>query len=248
MRVALYYAPPIDDPLHDAASAWLGRDAETNAPRRQPDLPDITAITEDARGYGFHATLKAPMRLAEGVSWDRFVSEVEDLAASIRPFDLPRLSVQDVHGFLAIREAEPSHALQALADLCVASIDHLRAPLTETELAKRRKNGLPPAQEALLARWGYTYVFGEFFFHMTLTRRLSAAEKAIYLPAATDYFDAMLDHPRRVTDIAIFTQPSPSAPFTIAQRFSLAPTFSRPPLPSPPTVILSKAKDPRFFS
>ena len=28
MRVALYYAPPITDPLHAAASAWLGRDAE----------------------------------------------------------------------------------------------------------------------------------------------------------------------------------------------------------------------------
>ncbi len=222
MRVALYYAPPIDDPLHAAASAWLGRDAETNAPVRQPALPDIAAVTADARGYGFHATLKAPMRLAEGVTWDRFVAEVEALAAGIRPFDLPPLSVQDLHGFLAIRETAPSHALQALSDLCVAGVDHLRAPLLEAELAKRRKNGLPPVQEALLSRWGYTYVFGEFFFHMTLTRRLTAAERAIYLPAATDYFDALLEQPRRVTDIAIFTQASPDAPFVIAQRVPLA--------------------------
>ena len=223
MRVALYYAPAIDDPLHAAASAWLGRDAETNGPARQPDLPDIAAITADARDYGFHATLKAPMRLAEGVSWDCFVAEVERLAAGIRAFELPRLSVQDVHGFLAIREAEPSHALQALSDVCVAGVDHLRAPLSEAELAKRRRNTLPPVQEALLSRWGYTYVFGEFFFHMTLTRRLSAREKAIYLPAATDYFDALLEQPRRVTDIAIFTQAAPGAPFVIAQRIALAP-------------------------
>ena len=222
MRVALYYAPPITDPLHAAASAWLGRDAETNAPARQPDLPDIAAITQDARGYGFHATLKAPMRLAEGVTWDRFVAEAETLAAGIRPFDLPPLSVQDLHGFLAIRETEPSHALQALSDLCVAGVDHLRAPLSEAELAKRRKNTLPPVQEALLSRWGYTYVFGEFFFHMTLTRRLSAAEKAIYLPAATAHFAAVLDQPRRVTDLAIFTQAAPGAPFTIAQRIPLS--------------------------
>lgn len=220
-RVALYYAPAIDDPLHDAASTWLGRDAETNATRRQPELPDIAAITRDPAGYGFHATLKAPMRLADGVTWGAFVAAVESLAAGIRPFDLPRLSVQDLHGFLALRETAPSHALQALADLCVAGIDHLRAPLTEAELARRRKSGLPPAQEALLKRWGYTYVFGEFFFHMTLTRRLTPAEKAIYLPAATEYFGALLEAPRRVTDLAIFTQAAAGAPFTIARRIAL---------------------------
>ncbi|MCX7378764.1 MAG: DUF1045 domain-containing protein [Alphaproteobacteria bacterium] len=222
MRVALYYAPPIEDPLHAAASTWLGRDAETNAPKRQPDLPNIAAITEDARGYGFHATLKAPFRLAEGVHWNSFVEAVEHVAAGIRPFDLPPLAVQDLHGFLALRETQQSHALQALADLCVAGVDHLRAPLSEAELAKRRKNGhLPPAQEALLQRWGYTYVFGEFFFHMTLTRRLTAPEKDLYLPAATDFFDPILEQPRRVTDIALFTQAAPGAPFTIAQRVPL---------------------------
>lgn len=220
-RVALYYAPTPDDPLHRVASTWLGRDAETNAACRQPDLPDIAAITSDARGYGFHATLKAPMRLADGVTWDRFVAEVETMAAGIRPFALPPLSVQDLNGFLAIREAEQSHALQAFADLCVAGVDHLRAPLTEPELARRRKNGLPPAQEALLKRWGYTYVFGEFFFHMTLTRRLTAAENAIYQPAAIDFFDAVLDQPRQVTDLCLFTQATPDAPFTIAQRIPL---------------------------
>ena len=221
MRVALYYAPPSDDPLHDAASTWLGRDAETDEARRQPGLPDIAAITADARGYGFHATLKAPMRLAEGVTWEQFVAAVESVAACIRPFGLPRLSVQDVHGFLAIREAEPSHALQALSDLCVAGVDHLRAPLSEAELAKRRRRGLPPVQEALLTRWGYTYVFGEFFFHMTLTKRLSEAEKAIWLPAATDYFDPILEQPRRVGEIALFTQAAADAPFTIARRIPL---------------------------
>lgn len=222
MRVALYYAPAFDDPLHEAASTWLGRDAETNAPKRQPELPNIAAITEDARGYGFHATLKAPFRLAEGVRWDTLVEAVEALAAGIRPFDLPPLAVQDLHGFLALRETTDSHALQAFADLCVAGVDHLRAPLTGAELAKRRKNGqLPPSQEALLQRWGYTYVFGEFFFHMTLTRRLTAAEKEIYLPAATGFFDPLLEQARRVTDIALFTQAAPGAPFTVAQRIPL---------------------------
>ena len=56
---------------------------------------------------------------------------------------------------------------------------------------------------------------------MTLTRRLTAAEKEIYLPAATAFFDPLLEQPRRVTDIALFTQATPGAPFTIAQRIPL---------------------------
>jgi hypothetical protein len=221
MRVALYYAPAIDDPLHEAGSTWLGRDAETNAPRRQPALPDLPTITADARGYGFHATLKAPMRLAEGVTWDRFVAEVEAMAACIRPFDLPRLSVQDLNGYMAIRDAEPSAALQGCADICVAAVDHLRAPPTEAELARRRRKPLPPVQDALLMRWGYIYVFGEFMFHMTLSRRLTAEEQAIYLPEAEKHFADALARPRRVADIALFTQAAPDAPFTIAQRIPL---------------------------
>jgi hypothetical protein len=221
MRVALYYAPAIDDPLHEAGSTWLGRDAETNAPRGQPALPDLAAITSEARGYGFHATLKAPMRLADGVTWDRFVAEVEAMAACIRPFDLPRLSVQDLNGYMALRDAEPSAALQGFADICVAAVDHLRAPPTEAELARRRRKPLPPVQDALLMRWGYIYVFGEFMFHMTLSRRLTAEEQAVYMPEAEKHFVAALSRPRRVADIALFTQAAPDAPFTIAQRIRL---------------------------
>ena len=37
----------------------------------------------------------------------------------------------------------------------------------------------PREQDAMLVRWGYPYVFDTWFFHMTLTRRLSDAEKSI---------------------------------------------------------------------
>ena len=35
-RLALYWAPAFDDPLHARGSAWLGRDAETGAAVAQP--------------------------------------------------------------------------------------------------------------------------------------------------------------------------------------------------------------------
>jgi len=218
-RVAVYYAPRPDDPLAPAAAAWLGRDPVTNAPVCQPDLPAIAEITADPRGYGFHATLKPPMRLAPGRSWTEFLAAVEALAARIAPFDLPPMAVSDVHGFLALREPVPSAALQALGDVCVG--DPFRAPPSESELARRRRSDLTPEQDAMLTRWGYPYVFGTWFFHMTLTRRLTATEKAIYLPAAERHFASALVVPRRVMDICLYTQMDAGAPFVIAERLAL---------------------------
>jgi hypothetical protein len=220
-RAALYYAPATDDPLWHAGADWLGRDPETGAARPQPDLPDIAAITADPRGYAFHCTLKPPMRLRAGATWDDLRAAVMDLARGAAPFELPRLAVVNHHGFLALRETTPSPELQALADLCVAGADHLREPPSEAELARRRRGGLAPAHDAMLARWGYPYVFTTWFFHMTLTRRLTEAEHAIYRPAAEAFFAPALDRPRMVTDICVFAQADAGAPFRLAERIPL---------------------------
>jgi hypothetical protein len=221
MRVAFYYAPAEDDPLWRDAAVWLGRDPATGAGCIQPDLPDVASVTADARMYAFHATLKPPMRLAAGMGWGDAMVAAREVAASVPAFVLPRLAVADLHGFLALRETVPSPELQALADACVAGADHLRDPPGEAELARRRRGGLSPAQEANVARWGYPYVFATWFFHMTLTRRLTAAERAVFMPAAETHFAAALAVPRRVTDICLFTQAAEGAPFMLAERIPL---------------------------
>lgn len=218
-RVAVYYAPELDDPLHAAASAWLGRDAETGATLPQPDLPDVAGITADPRGYGFHATLKPPFRLATGYA--AFMEDVSRWAATLTPFDLPALSVQDLKGFLALRETAPCPPLHALADAAVAALDAHRAPPTEDELARRRRAKLSDAQEALLARWGYPYVLGEWQFHMTLTRRLTPEERDIYRPAAEAHFAGITGVSRKVGAVCVFTQAAPGAPFLIGERIRL---------------------------
>ncbi|MCB4824297.1 DUF1045 domain-containing protein [Roseicella aerolata] len=220
-RLALYWAPDLDDPLHALGSAWLGRDAETGAALLQPALPglDIAEITADPLLYGLHATLKPPFRLA--VSWAEAMAAAEALAARLSPFALPPLAVRDLHGFLALRETAPCPALQVLADACVEALDPCRAPPGESELARRRRAGLSPRQESLLARWGYPYVFGEWRFHVTLTRRLTPAEKAVVLPAVTEFLGEAPARPRRVTAISLFTQAAPGAPFLIAERLPL---------------------------
>ena len=219
-RYAIYYAPASDDPLWEAASIGLGRVGATGAARPQPDLPEIAEITADARHYGFHATLKPPMRLAEARSAAGLEEAAATLAAGIAPFDLPPLAVTNLHGFLALCETVPCPPLQALSDLCVAGLDEFRAPPGEAELARRRRNGLPAAQEAMLQRWGYPYVFGTWFFHLTLTRRLDVAEHAVYRPEAEAHFAPAIAVPRRVRDICLFVQDGEGA-FTLARRFPL---------------------------
>ena len=220
-RIALYYAPEPHDPLHERASAWLGRDAFSGAELSQPAIAgiDIAEVTAEARGYGFHATLKPPFRVQGDTQ--AALQAAQDFAARTAAFALPPLQITDLDGFLALREAEPCPPLQVLADGAVTAVDPHRAPATESEIARRKPDKLSPRQREFLAFWGYPYVFAEWRFHMTLTRRLTPAEKAIILPAVTD---ALGDAPaisRTVTDICIFAQAAPGAPFIILERLKL---------------------------
>ncbi|MCI0753538.1 DUF1045 domain-containing protein [Teichococcus vastitatis] len=222
-RLALYWAPEIADPLHAAASAWLGRDAETGATCPQPVVAgfDLHAATRDARRYGFHATLKPPFHLS--TSYRAAAEAARLLAARTDAFSLPPLRVADLDGFLALREAEPCPALQALADACVTALDAHRAPPSEEEIRRRRPESLDPAQRQYLERWGYPHVFEWWRFHMTLSRRLTAAEMALLRPEAEAHFQGIAECPRRVRELCLFTQASPGAAFLIAERLPLGP-------------------------
>ena len=220
-RVALYYAPAKDDPLRAAAAAWLGRDPACGSCARVA-FDGLAEITADAARYGFHATLKPPMRLREGATWAALRDAAAEVAAGVPAFPLPPLAVASLDGFLALRETVPSPALQALADAAVAGLDHLRAPPDAAELARHRPLGRSAAERAGIARWGYPYVFATWFFHMTLSRRLSEAEHALWRPRAKAHFAAALALPRRVGDLCLFVQPAPGEPFVIAERLPLA--------------------------
>ena len=219
LRAAIYWAPELDDPLHAAGSVWLGRDAETAATLPQPDIEDLHAITADPRGYGLHGTLKPPFHLANG--YPAFVRDAHAWAGRVAPFALPPLSVQDLQGFLALRETSHCAALHALADSAVTALDLHRAPPSEAEMARRQKAALTPMQQSLLARWGYPYVMEEWRFHVTLTRRLSPEEAARVRPAAEAHFAEIAERPRKVGTVCVFTQAAPGAPFLLAERLSL---------------------------
>ena len=219
MRAAIYWAPELHDPLHAAGSAWLGRDAETAAPVQQPPIPGIADVTANPRGYGLHATLKPPFRLAHGYA--ALIEDAAEWAARVAPFTLPPLAVQDLKGFLALRETLPCPALHALADAAVTQLDQHRALASEAELERRRTSGLTPVQAALLLDWGYPYVLTEWQFHVTLTHRLAPDAAARIRPLAEAHFAGLLEQPRVVGSVCIFTQAGPGHPFLIAERLSL---------------------------
>ncbi|MDO5641487.1 MAG: DUF1045 domain-containing protein [Paracoccus sp. (in: a-proteobacteria)] len=169
-RYAIYYTPPKGD-FADFGAIWLGWDPVLGRAVAQPRIAglDLARITAGASRYGFHATLKAPFRLAAGHDAGDLAAAAEHLAEKTAPVTLPGLVLARLGSFLALVPAVPGADLQALAAGVVAGLDGLRAPLTGAERARRRPEQLAPAQRAYLEEWGYPYVMTEFRFHMTLS-------------------------------------------------------------------------------
>lgn len=220
-RIALYWAPELEDELHHLGSGWLGRDAETGAPVPQPAVPglDLAEITADARGYGLHATLKPPFHPT--ALYEKVRDEAAKLAARTAPFTLPPLEARMLGDFIALQESAPCPEARAFADACVEAVDAYRALPSPEDLARRRGRGLTPRQEQYLTRWGYHLVFEEWRFHVTLTRRVTEAERALLFPAIAAHFGDVPARPRRVRELCLFTQAQKGAPFLIAERLPL---------------------------
>lgn len=226
MRYALYFAPEPGSPLADLANAWLGRDPATGREVAHPDLvgvgPDeLAAITAAPRRYGFHGTLKAPFRLADGVAKGDLIDKMAEFCAVTPGFDVPALKLSLLDGFLAMTLAEASEALDRFADEVVRFFDPLRAPLTPTDIARRNPEALSPAELRNLESWGYPYVFDCFQYHMTLSARLDDGTARRVLAIAAEYFAPVLDRPVAIDALTLFVEPAPGAPFEIHSRVPL---------------------------
>ena len=217
-RYALYYAPEQSDPLWRVGCEWLGRSPVTGDP--EPDLlsqadADRVKLTASARRYGFHATIKAPIALSGSV--EDFLADVAALAATVKPFTLPRLRISEEDGFTALRPVVLNDVLLSAGETCVRVLDRHRRP-ENAERAAVRARDCTERQKALLARWGYPYVCEEWRFHMTL------ADDILPSPLRAEVetrFAPALAMDRRVTSLCVFQEQSPGAPFTMLARFPL---------------------------
>jgi len=220
MRYAIYFAPDKDDPLGRAAERWLGRSAfgsQALAPAAAGSYSaaEIAFHTAAARRYGFHATLKAPFRLAEGRSEAELIAALSQFAAEREPFTVERIRLARLDGFFALVPAQPSPELDRLAADVVTAFEPFRAPLMPEEIERRNPDGLSPVQLKNLHKWGYPHVFEEFRFHMTLTGRVPAVEADRMESAIQSFFGPLLLEPLEVSSLALFAEPESGAPFHI---------------------------------
>lgn len=232
MRYAVYFTPARDAPLGRIAAEWLGRDAYGGTVRPQGAVDGLSAAeiafhTASARRYGFHATLKAPFRLAADQSEEQLLSALDAFCEAREPVFIPRMTLARMSGFFALVPGEPVPALDALASDVVKSFEPFRAPLTEAELARRNPEALSPGQLRNLHGWGYPYVFDEFRFHMTLSGRVTPTDSPRVSRAIEHTFGAFLDAPLSIDTLALFVEPEAGAPFLVHTARTIGPTHQR---------------------
>ncbi len=226
-RFAIYYSPQDTAAVYQAGISWLGRDAATGATyspllSRRISQEAWQRATESPRRYGFHATLKPPFRLADGVTLQELQVALRNLAARRRSFVAPKLVVRKLGHFLALILAEPSDSFSALAADCVRDLDQFRAPASGEELARRRSDSLCPHELEYLERWGYPYVFDTWKFHMSLTCSQDSETSQIFADHLKRLFVDPCKEPLAVDSICLFEEPAPGAHFRLVERIAFA--------------------------
>ena len=218
-RYAVFFAPDRHSPWREFGAHWLGRDEHDSGALAQPRLAgicpaDFARLTQEPRRYGFHATLKAPFRLAHGLDGSAVVVQLETLARRLKPVLLGPLRVATLGKFMALVPEKIPDSLNALAAACVTELDALRAPLSEEELARRRTAPLDVREAELLAQYGYPYVLERFRLHFTLTGPATPAQaQCITEAVAPQLVRLNADAPLRLDRLCLFVEGTPGSPF-----------------------------------
>lgn len=218
-RYAIYFAPDKYSPWREFGARWLGRDEYDNSVLPQPALegmsPQVFAqVTQEPRRYGFHATLKAPLRLAAGCDETGLMRRLNALAATLKPVMLGPLRVTVLSDFVALVPDGQPVGLQELSAACVRELDDLRAPLGEADRARRRVDLLDARGVELLDLYGYPHVMERFRFHMTLTGSVDAATAQTVIHAVAPQVARLnAGTPLSLDRLCLFVERAPGDPF-----------------------------------
>ena len=225
-RYAIYYAAAAGSDLARFGAQLLGYDAHSGedlpfADGVLPSLPDWRDLTRDPRKYGFHATLKAPLTLAPGLTEAELLAACATFAATPRPIPVIQPVVDSISGFIAVVPAECPAELTQLAADCVRDFDKFRAPLTADDRARRNPSALTPRQCEHLDRWGYPYVMEDFRFHLTLTGRLAADRREPVVTMLRTRFAELGLTKLAIDRIALFRQQDADSRFRVVAHWKL---------------------------
>lgn len=213
VRYAIYFTPAEDDALTEKASRWLGRSAFSSTSYN--DYRDYAEITAEPRRYGFHATLKAPFELSVERAEAELVDTLHAFAKRWQPLEIPRVVIGSLGPFFALVPDRVHPPLQDFAAEVVEYFEPFRAPLSQTDIERRRPQSLTDRQRQNLSLWGYPHVMEDFRFHMTLTGPVEedAREKMANLLAAE--FADFTDRPLAISGLGLFIEPARGDDFKI---------------------------------
>jgi hypothetical protein len=212
-RYAIYFVPDAETELYCFGASVLGYDSYTgdDIPFIRNAAPDWPEKIREPRAYGFHATLKPPFRLAEGLVASDLEAALGAFAKSQSRIEVGPMEVRCLGSFIALVPMTPCLALAQLSGACVQYFDRFRAQMNEEERARRLAAPLTVSQTINLDRWGYPYVFDDFQFHMTLTGPLVADDREQALQWLTTEFASRPAVRRLVLDrVVIALQAGPA--------------------------------------
>ena len=221
-RVAIFYAPGSQTPLADFGAQWLGWDVEKSNTVPHPEISGLPAPISDLvatpQKYGFHGTLKAPFRLHEDQTLDGLRHAMKAFSDKRQRFVIGEMKVAKLGRFVAIIQANPSDEFANFASDIVRSFEAYRAPLSDEEIAKRRKAELTPRQDELMLQWGYPFIFEEFKFHLTLTGKLSEQNAQSVCDRLGEHLKTILKDPLEAVDLCLYGERDDGR-FEIIERF-----------------------------
>lgn len=224
-RYAIYFVPAEETALYQFGASILGYDTYTGRDVALPDGLDRATwmdVVREPRKYGFHATLKAPFRLAMGLSEADLEQELVDFARDQSAVTIGPMAVVDLGSFIALVPTSTPVALDRLAEACVRRFDRFRAALTAAERERRLRASLTARQKDNMEQWGYPFVCEDFRFHMSLTGRLLPPVQQKLLPWLRDDFVRIQNAMPVTVDRLVVARQIGDAPFQVIRRVDLA--------------------------
>lgn len=222
-RYTIYWTPETGSPLAGFEREWFGRSLETG----EDDLPrNLFGLDQELadraiaspRRYGLHATIKAPFRPRDGVNERELAEAVSDFCVRRRAPHAGPLRLHRFARYLALVPEADRAELEWLEAECVTHFDRFRAPLDDSDRARRSAH-LAPDECAMLEQFGYPYIFSRFFFHITLAGPLSPQELETVEAALAPVVEPFTTPPFSVRELSLLGDPGDGVLFQLCGRF-----------------------------
>jgi hypothetical protein len=207
-RYAVFYTPT--GPLADFGASWLGWDSALGSKVQHPETGtiDCAAVTATPRRYGLHSTLKAPFHLAGGADLDSLQDMAASFAAHTAAVEVGTVALRHANGFVALRPVVETLQLRDFAAATVRTFDSFRAPLSDDDIARRRKARLTARQDAQMLEFGYPYIFEDYHFHLTLSGRVAPDQGAHLITALSRVLAGLVPQPFTIDAITLMGEDS----------------------------------------